>query len=261
MILTVVGHVLAIGIGISLGLMGGGGSILAVPILVYVMGLSSKSAIALSLIVVGTVSLVGVIPHWRQGNVSFKTAAQFIPMAMVGAYGGARLTALPAVTDSFQLLCFGSIMVAASGLMIRNSRQPQALSYAVPPGESVGASALPQPWFAIPAEGLGVGLLTGFIGVGGGFLVIPALVLLGGLPMKQAIGTSLLIIAANSATGFLGYLSQVQVDWGLAVSFTGAASIGTLIGAALTRLIDAKHLQKGFGYFVLVVAIFVLIRH
>jgi uncharacterized membrane protein YfcA len=261
MVITVIGHILAVGIGLSLGLIGGGGSILAVPILVYVMGLGSKSAIALSLFVVGSVSLVGVIPHWLQGHVSLKTAAIFTPMAMVGAYLGARLTALPAVTDRFQLLCFGSIMVAASLLMIRNSGKPLAIRYADISAGSPLSRVTAQPWLAIPAEGFGVGLLTGFIGVGGGFLVIPALVLLGGLPMKTAIGTSLLIIAANSATGFLGYLSQVSVDWELAISFSLAASIGTVIGAYLSDRIDAKYLQKGFGYFVLVVAVFVLVRH
>ena len=113
---------------------------------------------------------------------------------------------------------------------------------------------------AIPAEGLGVGILTGFVGVGGGFLIIPALVLLGGIPIKEAIGTSLLIIAAKSVTGFLGYINQVAVDWNLMISFTIAASAGTLLGAYLTKYIDAKQLQKGFGYFILAVAVFVLIK-
>ena len=102
--------------------------------------------------------------------------------------------------------------------------------------------------------------MTGFVGVGGGFIIVPALVILGGIPMKEAIGTSLLIIAFKSATGFLGYLSQVELDWNLVISFTIAASVGTLAGAYLTRFIDAKNLQKGFGYFVLAVAVFVLIK-
>ena len=271
MVITIIGHLLAVGIGLSLGLTGGGGSILAVPILIYVMGLGSKSAIALSLLVVGTVSLVGVIPHWFQGNVDLKIAALFTPMAMVGAYLGARLTALPFITDTVQLLCFGTVMVVASVLMIRSRPQPVSLRYAGSPGEvpldhgpaahSPAAHSPAAHRWMIPVEGLGVGMLTGFVGVGGGFMVIPALVLLGGVPMKTAIGTSLLIIAAKSATGFLGYLDQVAVNWGLALSFTLAASLGTLAGAYLTRFIDGKHLQKGFGYFVLVVAIFVLVRH
>ncbi|MGP1371568.1 MAG: sulfite exporter TauE/SafE family protein [Almyronema sp.] len=246
----IVGHGLAIAVGVSLGLIGGGGSILAVPVLVYVLGLSPKAAIAMSLVTVGTVSLIGAIPHWRQGNVDLKIAAIFAPAAMVGAYAGARLAGLPWVSETFQLICFGLVMVLASLLMIR---QHQPARSALKPSQNH--------WLAIPIEGLGVGLLTGFVGVGGGFAIIPALVLLGGVPMKTAIGTSLLIIAVKSATGFLGYLNQVTLDGALLVSFTLAASFGTLLGAYLNRFIDAKHLQKGFGYFVLAVAAFVLWRH
>jgi uncharacterized protein len=260
MLITVVGHILAVGIGISLGLIGGGGSILAVPILVYVMGVSAKVAIAMSLFIVGIVSLVGIIPHWMQGNVNFKVASVFTPIAMLGAYLGARLTALPIITDTLQLICFGVVMVGASFLMIRKSGPKNASSYAVEPDNRETNTAHRYKWLAIPAEGLGVGLLTGFVGVGGGFLIIPTLVLFGNIPMKEAIGTSLLIIAANSAAGFLGYVGQVEVDWVLITSFTVFAIIGTLIGSSLTQFISAKHLQKGFGYFVLVIGVFVLIQ-
>ena len=249
---TIIGHILGVGIGLSLGLIGGGGAILAVPILVYVMGIDSKTAIAMSLVIVGTVSIIGLIPHWRQGNVSFKIASFFIPTAMLGAYLGARLTALPMITDDLQLVCFGTIMAIASTLMIRKSGQPKH-------NQSLSTKGSQGVW-AIPALGLGVGILTGFVGVGGGFLIIPALVLLGGIPMKQAIGTSLVIIAANSASGFLGYVSQVNINWGLVGSFTLAASAGTWLGAYLTKYLDAKRLQTGFGYFVLAVAVFVLIK-
>ncbi|MGB5632632.1 MAG: sulfite exporter TauE/SafE family protein [Waterburya sp.] len=255
----IIGYILAGCIGLSLGLIGGGGSILAVPILIYVMGVAPKAAIAMSLIIVGIVSLIGAIPHWLQGNVNLKTAAIFAPAAMVGAYLGARLAALPFITETFQLICFGIVMVVASILMIRkNSKSSQKEALSAKKSDSL--STHQSHWLAIPLEGLGVGILTGFVGVGGGFAIIPALVLLGGIPMKEAIGTSLLIIAFKSATGFLGYLSQVELDWTLVISFTVAASVGTLAGAYLTRLIDAKNLQKGFGYFVLAVAVFVLIR-
>ncbi len=247
----IIGHILAVCIGLSLGLIGGGGSILAVPILVYVMGVNSKAAIAMSLVIVGTVSIIGAIPHGRQGNVNWKTAIIFTPAAMVGAYLGARITALPFISDTFQLVCFGIIMALASILMIRKGGKKKD----VKPVEK----NIPQ-WLAIPSEGLAVGILTGFVGVGGGFLIIPALVLLGGIPMKEAIGTSLLIIAAKSATGFLGYIDRVAIDWNSIISFTIAASAGTVLGAYLTKYIDAKQLQKGFGYFVLAVAVFVLIR-
>lgn len=251
-----VGYLLALCIGLSLGLIGGGGSVLAVPILIYVMGLAPKTAIATSLAVVGMVSVIGVIPHWRQGNVNFRTAAFFAPTAMIGAYLGARIADLPLITETFQLICFGLVMVTASVLMIRNKGKSSE-------GQAEVASKqynLASHWLAIPLQGLGIGIITGFVGVGGGFIIVPALVLFGGIAMKEAIGTSLLIIAFNSATGFWGYLSQVELDWNLVISFTIAASLGTLVGAYLTRFIDAKNLQKGFGYFVLAVAVFVLIK-
>ncbi|GAB4533852.1 MAG: sulfite exporter TauE/SafE family protein [Pleurocapsa sp.] len=256
----IIGYVLALCIGLSLGLIGGGGSVLAVPILIYVMGITPKAAIATSLAIVGIVSLIGIIPHWRQGNVNLKTAAFFAPTAMIGAYLGARLADLPAITETFQLICFGVVMVAASALMIRKGGKSSPKPEAFLDEESDLLSGEPSHWWIIPLEGLGIGILTGFVGVGGGFMIVPALVLFGGVAMKEAIGTSLLIIAFNSATGFLGYISQVQLDWNLVISFTIAASLGTLVGAYFTRFIDAKNLQKGFGYFVLAVAVFVLIK-
>ncbi len=256
--MRIVGYILAFCIGLSLGLIGGGGSILAVPILIYVMGVAPKAAIATSLAIVGMVSIIGTIPHWRQGNVNFKTAAFFAPTAMIGAYLGARLADLPLITETVQLTCFGLVMVIASVLMIRkggNSSANHKVDFADQLALSNSSS-----WWAIPLQALGIGILTGFVGVGGGFLIVPALVLFGSVPMKEAIGTSLLIIAFNSATGFLGYLSQVELDWNLVISFIIAASIGTFIGAYLTRFIEAKNLQKGFGYFVLAIAVFVLIK-
>ncbi|TAF57525.1 MAG: sulfite exporter TauE/SafE family protein [Oscillatoriales cyanobacterium] len=274
----ILGHVLAVGIGLSLGLIGGGGSILAVPILIYVIGLTPKAAIAMSLAVVGLVSAIGAIPHGLNGNVNLRVAAVFTPPAMVGAYLGARLASLPIISDRLQLLCFGVIMVLASLLTIRKGQRT------APPAEPVASVEQRQDFdanldqnpvqkpnhtrpsnrwlslLAVSLQGLGVGVLTGFVGVGGGFLIIPALVLLGGLPMKEAIGTSLVIITLNSVSGFLGYLGQVDLDLTLLVSFTLAASCGTIAGAWLNRRMDARHLQTGFGYFVLVVAGFVLFK-
>ncbi|NJK28006.1 MAG: sulfite exporter TauE/SafE family protein [Coleofasciculaceae cyanobacterium SM2_3_26] len=264
MSIWIVGHLLAIAIGISLGLLGGGGSILAVPTLIYVVGLTPKAAIATSLFVVGVVSVIGAIPHWQQGNVNWKTAAMFAPPAMLGAYLGARLAALPFITDTIQLVSFGIMMVIASVPMIRGGKPNEKT------GESPQPSTLSQPslnphhstlgWLLIPAEGLGVGGLTGFVGIGGGFAIIPALVLVGGIPIKEAIGTSLVIIAFKSVTGFLGYINQVTLDWTLVLSFTLAAALGTVVGALSTRAIAAKDLQKAFGYFVLAVAVLVLVK-
>jgi hypothetical protein len=255
----IIGHILAICIGLSLGLIGGGGSILAVPILVYVMGIGPKAAIAMSLVIVGTVSLIGVIPHWLQGNVNWQVAAIFAPTAMLGAYLGARIAGIPVITETIQLICFAIIMVLASLMMIRHGRHKRKNQESTKEKEIIKGNHH-RHWFAIPLEGLGVGILTGFVGVGGGFAIIPALVLLGGLPMKEAIGTSLIIITFKSITGFWGYLDQVDLDWTLMISFAIAASLGTITGAYLTRFIEAQKLQKGFGYFVLAIGIFVLIQ-
>jgi len=254
MLTLIVGHVLAVCIGLSLGLIGGGGSILAVPILVYVMGISSKVAIAMSLVIVCMISIIGMIPHWQQGNVRFQIALAFIPAAMIGAYLGATLTALPGITDTVQLVAFGLVMAIASMIMIRRGKQ--AIPKTNKPPLWKGLSQ----WIRIPGEGLGVGILTGFVGVGGGFIIVPALTIVEGIPIKEAIGTSLVIIAANSIAGFLGYLNQVAIDWQLVGSFTLAASGGTVVGAYLNRYVNAKQLQQGFGYFILAVAIFVLIK-
>ncbi len=256
MITTLIGHLLAVCIGLSLGLIGGGGSILAVPILVYVMGVNSQIAIAMSLFIVGSVSLFGVIPYAWHSQVSWRIAAGFIPTAMLGAYLGTQLIRLPMITETVQLVSFGLVMLAASVLMIRRGRRSVEPQSAKPQA----VAAQPAVSWLILLEGLGVGIVTGFVGVGGGFLIIPALVLLGGVPMKTAVGTSLLIIAFNSATGFLGYLNQVAIDWGLTLSFTLAAGLGTLLGSRLARVVSAEQLQKGFGYFVLAVAIFVLVK-
>lgn len=250
---------LAILVGLSLGLIGGGGSILAVPILKYVLGVTAKEAIAMSLFIVGTVSVVGLIPHWQQKNVNLPVAFSFIPPAMIGAFLGAKITSLPIITDTVQIVSFAIIMLLASILMIRksskksNKNQEEELEK-IPEKESIVKKI-----FLTTLQGLGVGIITGFVGVGGGFLIIPCLVLVGGIPMKEAVGTSLLIIATNSASGFLGYLNQVELNWFIIISFSIFASLGIITGAKLGQKIEAKSLQKAFGYFVLVVAVFVLI--
>ncbi len=259
MAIWITGHLLALLIGLSLGLIGGGGSILAVPILVYVLGIDAKTAIAMSLAIVGIVSLIGVIPHWKQGNVNLKTAISFTPPAMLGAFLGARLAALPLVTDTIQLVCFALIMLVASFFMIRKPKEKQNdhLELSVPKKYQ---SQFKYPWLVIILEGLGVGVLTGFVGVGGGFAIIPALVLLGRIPMKEAIGTSLLIITFKSATGFIGYLNQVNINWNLMLSFTTVAVLGVIWGAYFSGKIQGTKLQRAFGYFLIATAIFILIK-
>jgi uncharacterized membrane protein YfcA len=253
----ITGHLLALLIGLSLGLIGGGGSILAVPILVYVLGLNAKTAIAMSLAIVGMVSLIGVIPHWRRGNVNLKTALSFAPPAMVGALLGSRLAALPFVTDTLQLICFAVMMLIASYFMIRQPKTNLINQAKLARPQKHQSS---YPWLAITLEGLGVGILTGFVGVGGGFMIIPALVLLGGIPMKEAIGTSLLIISFNSATGFLGYLNQVNINWNLTLTFTAVAILGVIWGTYFSSKIQGAKLQEAFGYFLISIDVFILIK-
>ena len=258
MLITIIGHLLAICIGISLGLIGGGGSILAAPVLIYVMSVPAKAAFAMTLVIVGVASVIGAIPHWQQGNVNLRIVALFAPASMVGAYLGARLASLPFVTPTIQLVTFGIMMLIASITMIRKGakKSEQSLDIVNHPNHHSG---IPK-WLAIALEGFAVGTLTGFIGIGGGFLVIPALVLLGKTPMKEAVGTSLIILALKSVTGFAGYFGHVPIDWDLLLSFTIASSGGILLGSYLNQFVSAKQLEKGFGYFVLAVAIFVLIK-
>lgn len=253
----IIGHIIAVFIGISLGLLGGGGSVLAVPTLVYVMGIPPKEAIVLTLVAVGSVSVLGAIPHWKLGNIQLKTAAIFGFSTMIGAYSGARIATLPFVTDTLQMLLFAAMMlVAALAMIVKSSRREKSI-------ESEELDAYSKPicrycWLWLMTEGIGVGILTGLVGVGGGFAIVPALVLLAKLPMKQAIGTSLVIISMNSLAGFLGYFGRVPVNLSLLVSFTLAASIGMISGAYLVKFVRAKHLQKAFGYFLLTVSVFVL---
>lgn len=247
----ILGFALAIVIGISLGLIGSGGSILAVPTLIYVMGIDPKSAIAMSLIIVGCVSLIGMIPHWLQGKIRFKIVALFTPTAMVGAFLGSQLVRLPFITDTIQLVTFAVMMLGASVLMIRKGDSSTV--------RSITSSPKNRLWL-IPLEGFGVGILTGFIGIGGGFLIIPALVLVSHLEMKEAVGSSLLMISLNSIAGFVGYLGQVKLDWFLLFGFTGFAILGVIIGSYSSRHLEGEKLQKGFGYFLIAVAVFILIR-
>ncbi|MGI0493831.1 sulfite exporter TauE/SafE family protein [Alkalinema pantanalense CENA528] len=206
------GYFLAICIGGSLGLLGGGGSVLALPVLVYVMGIAPKPAIAMTLIIVGTISLFGSIPYALRGHLNFKAAGIFGSATMVGAYLGARIATLPFVTSAFQMILFSLLMLVAAGLMIyrTNRADRQDSQNQLETGEYI-QPACKYCWLWLMTEGIAVGILTGLIGVGGGFAIVPALVLLGKLPMREAIGTSLLIIACNSVAGLMGYLGHINL--------------------------------------------------
>lgn len=258
-----VGHLLAIGVGISLGLLGGGGSVLTLPILVYAMGIAPKSAIAMTSIVVGVVSLFGLLPHSRRKQIDLKTVLIFGSATTIGAFLGAKLAGFAVVTATLQMVLFAVAMLVAAGFMI--VRQPRSDNSVGDRDRQDPLSSYPRPlckycWLWLLTEGIGVGMLTGLVGVGGGFAIVPALVLLGNLTMPAAISTSLVIIALNSGAGLIGYFGQVSIDWYLTGSFTLAAALGSIIGTYLSKFVSADKLQKWFGYFLLTVATFVLIQ-
>jgi uncharacterized protein len=233
-------------IGVSLGVLGGGGSILTVPILVYVAGMDPKEAIAASLFVVGVTSAAGAISHARGGRVRWRTGLIFGAAGLVGAFLGGILGGhLP---GELLLVAFALMMVATSIAMIRGRKVDESKRHS------------DVPVFRVLLDGLVVGLVTGLVGAGGGFLVVPALALLGGLPMAVAVGTSLLVIAMKSLGGLAGYLSAVSLDWGLVIAVTVAAVLGSVAGGRLAGRIPENALRKGFGWFVLAMGAFVLVQ-
>lgn len=236
---------LAVFVGVALGLLGGGGSILTVPLLAYVAGMDAKQAIATSLLVVGATSAVGAISHARAGRVQWRTGLIFGAAGMAGAYTGGLLARF--IPGTFLLVGFAVMMIATAIAMLRGRKKVDG---------SEGGRPLPIP--KIIAEGLVVGLVTGLVGAGGGFLVVPALALLGGLPMPVAVGTSLIVIAMKSFAGLGGYLSSVQINWTVALAVTAAAVGGALIGARLTAMVDPDALRKAFGWFVLAMSSVIL---
>ncbi len=238
---------LAVFVGIALGLLGGGGSILTVPLLAYVAGMDAKQAIATSLLVVGVTSAIGAISHARAGHVRWRTGLIFGGAGMAGAYAGGLLARF--IPGTILLIGFAVMMIATAIAMLRGRKNTVA---------SDGEHRMPV--LKIIGEGLVVGLVTGLVGAGGGFLVVPALALLGGLPMPIAVGTSLIVIAMKSFAGLGGYLSSVQIDWTVAGMVTAAAVIGALIGARLTAMINPDALRKAFGWFVLAMSSVILAR-
>ncbi|MEZ5420738.1 MAG: sulfite exporter TauE/SafE family protein [Vicinamibacterales bacterium] len=243
---------LGVVIGVTLGLLGGGGSILTVPIFVYVLGFGAKEAIAMSLAVVGVTSLVGTAGHWRAGNVNLRVAAVFGSVAMLGTYAGAKLATR--LSGTTQLAIFAVVMLVAAAFMFRDRGRAPAAAPSRAPTRGGAMMAL------VVIEGLAVGLLTGVVGVGGGFLIVPALVLLA-LPMREAVGTSLAIIATNCVVGFWGYLGHVAVDWRAIALVTAGTIPGTSLGVYLHRRVPQQTLRLGFSVFLLLVAVFILYQN
>ncbi len=263
MISQIFGYLFSALIGVSLGLIGGGGSILTVPILVYLFHINPVQATSYSLFVVGVTSLTGAWSKFREGLIDLKTVVSFGAPSITAIFI-TRHFVLPAIPNTilstgiftltkpqFLLLLFAMLMIGASASMIRAGRK--AVADTIVENKQVNYPLL-------MLDGLGVGFLTGCVGAGGGFLIIPALVFLCGLEMKSAIGTSLAIIAANSLFGFLGDLSHYSPDWTLLLSITVIAIAGIFIGSRLNKKIDGQKLKRGFGWFVLTVGAYILIR-
>ncbi|MGZ8217743.1 sulfite exporter TauE/SafE family protein [Methylomagnum sp.] len=242
---------LALVIGLLLGLLGGGGSILTVPVLVYLVGLDPKTAIATSLVVVGATSVIAVIGHARGGRVCWKTGYVFGLAGMAGAYGGGRLAAF--LPGHVLLLLFALVMLGTATAMLKG-RKEEAGQRSGP----ICPRKLNMP--AVLFDGLLVGALNGLVGVGGGFVIVPALNLLGGLPMHAAVGTSLLVIAMNSMAALAGYSSHVSIDLHLVGIVTGAAVAGSLVGGLFSKRLSGNVLRRGFGVFVIAIAGYLLHR-
>ncbi|MHC4875524.1 MAG: sulfite exporter TauE/SafE family protein [Planctomycetota bacterium] len=248
----------ALAIGLTLGLLGSGGSILTVPVLVYVLGHDDKAAIAESLAIVGTIALIGMLPYARRRQVDWRSVVFFGLPGMAGTYAGAWLARL--VTGPVQLVLFACVMLLAAGLMFRKAR---AANLSTTAGDA--ETRIPQAVWKIALEGLFVGVVTGLVGVGGGFLIVPALVVLGGLPMRLAVGTSLVVVALKSFSGFLKYLGVVSslgghIDWQTIGVFAVVGIAGSLVGNALSQRINQHALKRAFAGFLVVMGLFVLGR-
>lgn len=255
----IAGYIASLLIGVSLGLIGGGGSILTVPVLVYLFAISPTIAISYSLFIVGFTSLVGAYNNYRKGLVNFKTVLLFGSSSITTVFV-ARKFIIPSLPDVFfrigtfdvhhslfVMVAFALLMVVASVSMIKNKK--------VEAEQRPNSSPL-----LLVLYGVLIGLVTGFLGAGGGFLLIPALVIMMKLPMKEAIGTSLLIIALNSLIGFIGDIGRHPIDWTFIIILSAIAIAGIFIGGYFNQRVNADKLKKGFGWFVLVMGIYIIVR-
>ncbi len=262
-LIHIVGYCCALLIGLVLGLIGGGGSILTVPILVYLLALNPVTATAYSLFVVGSASLVGAAKNLQKGLVKFKTAIAFAIPAVISVFS-TRKYLVPAIPDKIFsigdfvltkdiaiMLFFAILMLVASFSMI-SDRQKLL-------GAKKKEENTPNYLMLIPL-GFLTGIITGLVGAGGGFIIIPILVLIAGLPMKKAVGTSLFIIAINSLLGFLGDIGQINIDWPFLLIFSALSVVGIFIGVYLNKFIDGSKLKKGFGWFVLIMGIYIVYK-
>ena len=243
--MSIVAYLLAFAIGITLGLVGGGGSILANPVLVYVVGASPQAAIVMGFPIVGGAALIGAIQHWRAGTIALGTTIPVGLAAMLGAWLGTQLVLTLGLDGQVRFALLSLTMMAAGAAMLRDTlrRSPPT-----PRGEPT--------WPALLAIGVAVGMLTGIVGVGGGFIMVPALILLGGLELRRAIGTSLLVIAMSTAASFAAQRGATDVDWAIILPFGLTTAAGLLAGSLLVSRIPQRALKQAFaGVLVLVGAL------
>ena len=252
------GYLGALAIGLVLGLTGGGGSILTVPVLVYLLGIHPVTATAYSLFIVGTTSAFGTVQNYRKGFVEVKTGLKFALPSLTAIYLTRKFIVpnIPEVLFSigeisitknvFIMILFAIIMLMAALSMIRNNKSEKST---VPPNPIITIVQI-----------FMVGVLIGLVGAGGGFLIIPALVYLAKLPMKKAVGTSIFIIAINSLIGFTGDIGNIDIDWGFLFIFSFISILGIFAGIYLNKFINEKNLKKGFGWFVLTMSILILAK-
>lgn len=245
--------------GLLLGVFGSGGSIVTMPALLYLLDIEPKSAIAMSLGIVAITATITAMQHWRHGNVDLRITAVFGLFGVIGTYFGALAGVITPVI--IQLSIFALVMYAAAWKMLKPEKKTQK-------NRSVGAMAVDLTadnvdelkYGHIAVHGITVGILTGIVGVGGGFLIVPALVLLSGLSMKKAVGTSLSIVSLKSFAGFAGYAGSVSIDYQMMGIFTVIAVIGSLAGSQLGHRLPAELLKRGFGGFLLLVASYILFK-
>ncbi|WP_226063455.1 sulfite exporter TauE/SafE family protein [Kaistella polysaccharea] len=258
--MEVIGYISALFVGLIMGLLGGGGSILSVPIFVYLFGFDPVTATTLSLFVVGITSFVGSAGFLKQKLIDFRTAWIFGIPSILGVLFSRRLIlphlpeyiinkwGMVVTKDMFLLLLFSFLMLVASVKMIRKTERP------------FGRKENGNNYTILVSQGLLVGIITGLIGAGGGFLIVPALVMLLGLPMKRAVATSLFIIGMNSVLGFLSSMKMVEKDWTFMLVFTALSVLGIFVGIAVSKKIDSRKLKPAFGWFVLFMGIFIIVK-
>jgi hypothetical protein len=255
----ILGYIGALIVGLVLGLIGGGGSILTVPLLVYLLGYNPVIATAYSLFVVGASSMVGTYQKYKKGLVDFKTGLAFSFPSFIAVYLSRRYL-VPGIPETlfsignFQLskgmgimIFFAIIMLLASISMIKNKKE-------------ITANSISQPYYKTFAQGVVIGTITGVIGAGGGFLYVPALVLWANIPMKKAVGTSLIIVTINSLIGFIGDVQNLDIEWVFLLTFTLISIFGIVLGVFLSKFISGPKLKKSFGYFVLIMAIYIIYK-